>query len=73
MIYCFSDRETSKPAMTPKIRVLVWDDEPLVRMTIRLLLEAIEDLLYVGEIVQPYLARQLCAETESHILLTVGQ
>lgn len=58
--------------MTPKIRVLISDDELLIRMAIRLLLQATEDLLCVGEVAQPHMIHELWTETELHILLTGG-
>lgn len=55
--------------MTPKFRVLVWDDEPLIHTTIRLLFATTEDLYYVGEVIDAQWLVQQWNETASHILL----
>lgn len=58
--------------MSPKIRVLILDDEPLVRNSIRWLLATTEDLELVGETANFHLLPDLCRKLGPHILLIGG-
>ncbi len=55
--------------MSPKIRVLLVDDHPLVRAGLRTTLTAKKELDLVAEAVDGYEARQLCLKHQPDVLL----
>lgn len=59
----------SLPAATPPIGVVIVDDEPLVRMGVRAVLERQRDIVVLGEAGDGAEAIRVCAQTEPDVVL----